>query len=263
MTRYPVLTGMLCAALLVHSTASAASDTAKEKRWADQIVDGLFDGEPHYLEAGGHKFLAIYTPAAQPKGAVILLHGIGVHPDWPQVINPLRTQLPTRGWTTLSLQLPILPNEAEGKDYVPLFPEVPGRMKAGIDFLAQKGIKPIVIVGHSMGANMATYYLANDGDPRVQAFVGIGMSGDRVASEQVMDNSVSIAKMKLPVLDVYGSLDQEEVLASTKSRAAAEAKGGNPKSRQVVIEGADHFHSGFEDKLLAIITGWIDGLGLK
>jgi pimeloyl-ACP methyl ester carboxylesterase len=263
MNRYSTLAVLLCTALLIGNTAATASDTAKEKRWADQIVDGLFEGEPHYLEADGHKFLAIYTPAAQPKGAVVLLHGIGVHPDWPQVINPLRTRLPTRGWTTLSLQMPILPNEAEAKDYVPLLPEVPGRIKAGIDFLEEKGIKPIVIVGHSMGATMAASFLANTGDPRVTAFVGIGMSGARVAAERGLDNSISLAKIKLPVLDIYGSLDLKEVLDSVKSRADAETKGGNPKSKQVVIDGADHFHGGHEDKLLSTVTGWLGGLGIK
>jgi pimeloyl-ACP methyl ester carboxylesterase len=260
MTRYSALAVLLCAALFIGSTPATASDTAKEKRWADQIVDGLFEGEPHYLEADGHKFLAIYTPAAQATGAVILLHGIGVHPDWPQVINPLRTQLPTKGWTTLSLQMPILPNEAEAKDYVPLMPEVPGRIKAGVDFLEKKGIRPIVIVGHSMGATMAANFLANTGDSRVQAFVGIGMSGARVAAERGLDNSIWLARIKLPVLDIYGSSDLKEVLDSVKGRADAEAKGGNPKSKQVVIDGADHFHGGYEDKLLTTITGWLDGL---
>jgi hypothetical protein len=36
-----------------------ASDTAKEQRWAEQIVDGIFDGAPKWIEADGHKFLSI------------------------------------------------------------------------------------------------------------------------------------------------------------------------------------------------------------
>ena len=75
-----------------------ASDLDKEKRWADQIVDSLIDGEAEYLKAGDVEFLAIYTEAEEPTGrAALVLHGIGVHPNWSQVVYPLRTGLPSLG----------------------------------------------------------------------------------------------------------------------------------------------------------------------
>ena len=40
---------------------SLASDLAKEKRWADQVVDALLDGEGVYLNDGRAEFLAIET----------------------------------------------------------------------------------------------------------------------------------------------------------------------------------------------------------
>ena len=118
-----------------------ASDLAKEKRWADQIVDALITGDAEWLPVGNLKVLAIYTPSEiEPaRGATIILHGIGVHPDWPDVIHPLRTRLPEAGWATLSLQMPILPNEASDIDYLPLLPEVAPRIDAAIDFLQAQG----------------------------------------------------------------------------------------------------------------------------
>jgi len=239
--------------------SAQASDLAKEKRWSDQIVDFLIDGEPHSLDIDGHKFLAIYTPETtdKPLGAVILLHGMGVHPDWPQVISPLRTSLPETGWATLSLQMPILPNEANETDYIPLFSEVPGRIKAGIDFLANKGIKRIVIIGHSMGATMAANYLSNKSTPRVNALIVIGTTGSRPESERVLDNEISFRKIKLPVLDIYGSEDLEEVISSAQGRAGAIAKTGNAISRQVGIKGSNHFHVGHETELLDTIITWL------
>ena len=102
------------ALLTILSVPSLASDTAKEKRWADQIVDTLMEGEAVWLQAGQTKFLGIYTESATKpaKGAVIVLHGIGAHPDWTDVVHPLRVGLTEHGWTTLSLQMPILANEA-------------------------------------------------------------------------------------------------------------------------------------------------------
>ncbi|MDX1594365.1 MAG: DUF3530 family protein, partial [Gammaproteobacteria bacterium] len=125
----PILAAALFA--MLGSLAAHASDKAKEQRWADQIVDQLIEGEPVWLEAGEDRFLAILTEAdGEPRGSVILMHGMGVHPNWPQVIYPLRTELPRLGWTTLSLQMPVLPNDAEAVAYVPLFDEVAPRIDA-------------------------------------------------------------------------------------------------------------------------------------
>jgi pimeloyl-ACP methyl ester carboxylesterase len=243
--------------LVFVATVAGASDTAKEKRWADQIVDGIFDGAPEWLETDGQRFLAIYTPARddKPRGAAIVLHGIGVHPDWPQVVNPLRVQLPARGWATLSVQMPILANEADARDYVPLFKEVAPRIDAGIGFLQARGVEPIVIVAHSLGAAMGSYYLAAHPAAPIKAFVGIGMSGNRTSPE--LDNVVSLAKMKLPVLDLYGSDDLEAVVGSAADRAAAAARAGNSDYEQQEIAGANHFFDGREGELVNAVAEWL------
>ena len=238
-----------------------ATDSVKEERWANQITDFLLDGDPEWLEANGKKFLSIYTPAATENiaGAVILLHGRGVHPDWPQVIQPLRTQLPDKGWATLSLQMPVLPGEARDEEYVPLFDEVPERIKAGLDFLSQQNINNIVLVGHSLGANMATVYLARYRDARIKAFVGIGLKAMQQPVEyRVLDNTVSLLKINVPVLDIYGSQTIKPILDSVDRRAQVYNRAGHAQSRLIKIEGADHFYQEFEDKLLENIVTWLD-----
>ena len=240
-----------------------ASDIAKEKRWADQIVDFLVDGEPLWLEADGQKFFSIYTPAVtnSPAGAVILLHGIGVHPDWPQVIQPLRTQLPEKNWATLSLQMPVLGNDIEQEQYVPLFKEVPARIKAGLDFLSQQGINNIVLVGHSLGTSMASNYLAEHSDSRIKAFVGVGMYGKpQPARYRVLDNTEALMKIKIPVLDIYGSQTVKAILDSADRRAYVVYHNGNSHSRQMAIKGANHFFQGYEDKLVNEINHWMNGV---
>ena len=170
---YMLLIAPLFALITVPVQAASLSDRAKEKRWEQQIVPDLMVGDAIKLNAGGVNFLALYTPPAngKSKGAVIILHGNGVHPAWPAVIEPLRTELPEHGWHTLSLQMPILPNGAVDRDYIPLFPEVPARIQTGVDFLKKKGIKHIVLTGHSLGTTMATYYLADARDPVVDTLV--------------------------------------------------------------------------------------------
>ena len=198
--------------LFVISMHAIASDKAKEQRWADQIVDALIVGDAVWLTSGSDKFLGIYTEqtSEKPQGGVILMHGIGVHPDWPDVINPLRSELPDHGWSTLSIQMPILHNEATAKDYEPLWKEVPGRIKAAKAYLQKQGIENIAIVAHSLGAAMAASYLATEKNPSIRAFVGIGMSETNV--NESMSNVASLKKLTLPVLDIYGSLDLDGVI---------------------------------------------------
>ena len=96
-------------------------NTDSEQRWAEQLRDNIVIGEPTDLPLTGVKsdgsagksaentFFSIYTPhtTSSPKGAVILMHGSGAHPDWGDIIHPLRSELPDKGWATLSIQLPL------------------------------------------------------------------------------------------------------------------------------------------------------------
>ena len=89
------------------------SDVGKEQRWAEQVIDSLLDGDEVWLDDGnGHEFLGILTEGESTEQAVILVHGIGVHPNWPDVIYPLREGLLEAGITSLSIQTK-LQNDAQ------------------------------------------------------------------------------------------------------------------------------------------------------
>jgi len=249
---------LLFVGLCLIMATSYASDTAKEKRWADQIVDSIMVGDAEWLKVGKNKILSIYTENTTEKaiGGAIILHGSGVHPNWDQVVRPLRSQLADYGWSTLSLQLPVLPNEAEYKEYIPLFKEVAPRIKAGVTYLKSKGINNIVIVAHSLGSSMAAYYMANKPDPSIRAFVAVGVSGNMLKQDKV-GYLTSLKTIKVPVLDIFGSNDLPQVLKSEKSKADAARKAGNKNYTQIKITGANHFFDNKDDVLVKRVRGWL------
>ena len=143
----------LCLSYL--SMAAGASDIAREKRLASQVVDSIIDGEAVFLKSGDHEFLSIYTEADEPGGAVIIMHGRGFHPNWADVVYPLRVGLVDQGWNTLSLQMPVLGKEAKFYDYLEIMDEALPRIEAGIDYLKQQGHEKIILIAHSCSVHMA------------------------------------------------------------------------------------------------------------
>jgi len=244
----------------VSASAASLSDRAKEKRWEDQIVPDLFVGEAVKLKADGDEFLAIYTESSadKVKGGVIVMHGIGVHPAWADVVNPLRTQLAEQGWHTISLQMPILKNEAKASDYAPLFKEVPSRIQAGTDYLKSKGVTNIAIAAHSLGAAMASYYLVVSPDSSIKAFASTSGS-DGLPGDERMDAIANFKKMKnVSILDLRGSDDLDEVKAASKQRGEIGKKIHGNRYESKMIAGANHFYSGKDQELVTMVGEWLD-----
>ncbi len=239
--------------LSIHAVGSA-SDFDKEKRWADQVVDSIMDGDALYLDADDHQFLSIYTASSdESTRAMIVVHGTGIHPNWQQVVQPMRVEMSLRGWNTLAIQMPILENEATYEQYVPLYPDVPPRLKAAQEYLKSQGNDEIVVVAHSQGATMSAYYLSrNESD--VAAFVAIGMGATQ--KDDHINSAQSLSKISIPVLDIYGSDDLESVLSTRELRA--DSASHNEHYSQMVIDGADHFFEDNIDDLLDAVHSWLD-----
>jgi pimeloyl-ACP methyl ester carboxylesterase len=242
--------------LLLLTVNAQASDLAKEKRWANQVVDAIIDGEAVLLDDGSNKFLGIYTEATEDsQRSVIVMHGTGIHPNWQQVIQPLRVGLTEHGWNTLSIQMPILANDAEYPEYAPLYDEVAPRIDAAINYLKENGTKGIVLIGHSQGAAMTAYYLSTSKQD-IKGFVAISMAA--FADDPRMNSILSLQKIKVPVLDLYGSNDIEGVLKTVDKRKAAAMQAANKNYTQIRIEGANHFFDGHEDELLDSVANWLN-----
>ena len=245
------------AALSLPAPFAAAQDLDREHRLEAEIIDAILDGEPVRLDADGHSFLGIHTEAGDggPRKAVIVLHGRGFHPDWPEVAAPLRTVLPEHGWDTLSLQMPVLGKSAKYYDYVPIFPAALPRIRAGIELLRARGARTIVLAAHSCSVHMAMAFVHHDGDTGFDGFIGIGMGATDY--RQPMREPFPLASMSVPVLDLFGDEDYPAVLREAPARLAAIRAAGNPRSAQRIIPGAGHFFRDMDDELVDAVAEWL------
>lgn len=234
--------------LAVLALPAAAQDYAREKRWADEVVPTLVVGDAVWLETSSRrKFLTLYAPAAKPRGAVVIVHGIGVHPDH-GVIGVLRARLTDLGWTTLSIQMPVQAADARSEAYYPmLFPEAIDRIaRSGAWLAGQSGSKP-ALVSHSLGSWMANEHFDTAARSPYAAWACLGLTGGY---------SLATWFSPRPILDVYGENDLEPSVSAAWRRriTLATAPAG---LRQVMIAGADHFYAGKVEELARALDSWL------
>ncbi|MFW2439128.1 MAG: DUF3530 family protein [Arenicellales bacterium] len=244
--------------LILFSMSVTASDIDREKRLASEIIDSIIDGDAVFLKSGDHEFLGIYTVADEAKGAVIIMHGRGFHPDWGDVANPLRVGLAERGWNTFSIQMPVLEKEAKYYDYVEIFPEAFPRIDAAIDFLKEKANKKIILIAHSCSVHMAMAWVDAGHLRDLDAFIGIGMGA--VDYKQPMQKPFPLEQIKVPVLDVFGQDEYPAVKRGAPERLSAIKKAGNKKSAQVTVPNANHYFTDQGEALLEVVTPWLNDL---
>jgi len=258
-------------------TSVQASNLAREKRLADEIVDAILDGDAVFLQAQVEhrevEFLAIYTEADEAKGTAIILHGRGFHPDWSDAVNPVRVGLAETGWNTLSVQMPVLEKQAKYYDYVPLFDEAVPRINSAIRYAREQlrqseSEGKVVLIAHSCGAHMAMAWVEakqaskkTEGDKKfenIDAYIGLGMGATDY--KQPMAHPFPLETINVPVLDVYAEMDYPAVLRMADDRWQKIQAGGNNKSKQVVVDDSAHYYKDKGEALTLIIEQWLQTL---
>jgi alpha/beta superfamily hydrolase len=206
------------------------------------VVPSIVVGDPVYLAtAASPKVLAILTvPAGAAAGGIVVVHGLGVHPDW-GLIGGIRSALADAGYVTLSVQMPVLDANATRDDYAATLPEASERIASAVAYLRARGSAKIAIVSHSMGASMANAYLARQA---VDAWAPIGMFGPFATPP------------KEPVLDIVAETEIAPVRETAPARVSTLPK--DTCSRQITIAGADHYFDRQQKELVAAISAFLE-----
>ena len=75
---------------------------------------------------------------------------------------------------------------------------------------------------------------------------------------QPLDLYLTMQAITLPLLDIYGALDHQDVIREAGKRAAVMHKAKKSDYLQQRIQGADHAFHGLEEQLIRRIRGWLN-----
>jgi hypothetical protein len=238
--------------------AWANSPADYEKQLMLRLVADRSPGGAVWLGSGRNTFLSLYREATDlnSKNAAIILHSMGMHADWPDLISPLRKHLPETGWTSLSVQLPVLSPEIGIAEYGGTFIQANRRIRMAVRYLLDKDYSNIVFIGVGFGATTAVQYLTTSGSA-VKALVGISMQNHDFLKPKynLVEN---LSDIKQPVLDIYAGQDGSAVMDSIYDRRLAGSNKENKSYDQKVIQYASQYFPGKETELVNEIVRWLD-----
>jgi pimeloyl-ACP methyl ester carboxylesterase len=211
-----------------------------------------------WLDSDSGSFLNLYSEAldGNQSRAVIILHSIGMHADWPDLISPLRKALTRFSWSTFSVQLPVLSPQTGHSEYGNTFQDGNERIRSAVLYLQDRGYSDIAIIGYGFGASVALDYLVKNNSV-IKALVGISME-DLPFLKPRYDLIDEIERVTVPVLDIYGSRDTSSVLKSADDRRLSGGKLGAGNYTQRIVSDADHYFMSREGYLAQQLAEWLN-----
>jgi hypothetical protein len=222
-------------AALICAASFAQTDSEREARWRAEVEPSIVVGDAQTLKTKeGREFFAIFTEGKQKDVAFVIVHGVGVHPDF-GFVGKLRVLLSDQGFATLSIQMPVRPKETtDVNEYLTTFPDATARIASAHTWVRERGYAKVVLASHSMGAWMSNVYFQNTPNSPYAAWIAMGVTG----------RILSIGSNSLPILDLYGENDLPPNLKSAWLRRGYLWTKSN--SEQVMIPKADHHYAGVE-----------------
>jgi hypothetical protein len=217
-----------------------AQDYARELRWEQEVTGQLVVGDAVKIKASDDReFLGLFTKGVSGQPAILLVHGVGVSPDF-GITGQLRIHLNDLGYTTLAIQMPVQGRQAKLEDYYPkVFPNAKDRIGQAIVWLQSMGFSKPVLLSHSMGSWMSNEYLdERHRKNELGAWICLSLTGGY---------SWTTRSYQIPMFDIYGEFDVPVSVSSAWRRASALSRGS---SKQWMVPGASPDFSG-KEKLVA------------
>lgn len=246
----------LCLCLLISFGISAEpGDYEREAAVASEIATRTIPNEAVWLNAGGRRFLGLYRePSKSIRGAVLIVPEPGLHPNWPNLIRPLRIRLAEMGWATLGIQLPLLESGASLDEYDELEAEGFARVSAAAGYLSEKKLPGLAIAGHGRGCAALSRYLAEEKNLAFNAAILLSCSAptNEAAYSAWLAN---LSRVAIPLFESY--VKPQAANEKSDSGYASVGQKRTPKYRGLVFQVDDRWLRSNFEMLLSGLNGWL------
>lgn len=241
----------------LNSNADAVPSKEREKNINDQIIEYILDGDVIKLSSNlEDSFYIVANEYIKSEYSVLLLHGRGLYPTEPNVMEPLRISFINQQINTYSLQLPVLDKGKSYYDYKKIFNYSDERVTSAINFMQSHRL---IIIAHSCGTHMLTSWINNVGNMKnISGLILIGAGA--VDKNQVMKDRIEYHNIDIPILNIYGENDHESVKNHSKIFNDMIKVKSQSKSKSIQINNSDHNYLDESNSLVNIVNSWLKSL---
>ena len=130
-----------------------------------------------------------------------------------------------------------------------------GQVRAEVIQIAPRVSGPIVSLPLKDNQHVAAGELLFQIDPRT---FEAALAQAKAEYDKAKDNYTALENISVPILDLYGSEDLEQVLNTAELRTVAANKRPGRNYLQVEVDGANHFFQGDETIMVGQVLEWLD-----
>ena len=224
-------------------------DYARETSLNYQSESTSFDSEfTTLLSNKGEKFNLLYHEDESKDQAILLLHGRGLYPNEPLVMNPLIDIL-NKEYNVYSIQLPVLKKNATYYEYVKLFGYSDSRIKKTLNYIELTSSK-IIVIAHSCGAHMLSSFLKKHQNKIDKVIL---ISAGAVDKDQTPLPYYDYSLFDGQILNILGDKDHNSVKLFTEYILSLNIK----DFQNIIISDADHYYKGKISSLAMQVNKWL------
>ena len=224
-------------------------DYARETSLNYQSESTSLDAEFRTLLSNkGEKFNLLYHEDESKDQAILLLHGRGLYPNEPLVMNPLIDML-NQEYNIYSIQLPVLKKNATYSEYVKLFGYSDSRIKKTLNYIELTSSK-IIVIAHSCGAHMLSSFLKKHQNKIDKVIL---ISAGAVDKDQTPLPYYDYSLFDGQILNILGDKDHNSVKLFTEYILSLNIK----DFQNIIISDADHYYKGKISSLAMQVNKWL------
>tara|TARA_A100001234_G_scaffold102136_1_gene89918 strand:- start:5721 stop:6485 length:765 start_codon:yes stop_codon:yes gene_type:complete len=224
-------------------------DYARETSLNYQSESTSFDSEfTTLLSNKGEKFNLLYHENESEDQAILLLHGRGLYPNEPLVMNPL-IEILNKEYNVYSIQLPVLKKNATYSEYVKLFSYSDSRIKKTLNYIETTSSK-VIVIAHSCGAHMLSSFLKKYQNKIHKVIL---ISAGAVDKDQTPLPYYDYSLFDGQILNILGDKDHNSVKHFAEYILSLNIK----NFQNIIISDAGHYYKGKISSLATQVNKWL------